>query len=77
MRVLKQILLTFAIVIGLSVAAFAQKDGPKKPPKDPPVVTPGDKKPPKDPPKSNDGNKPKKPGYAIEIIDRKAESHSA
>jgi hypothetical protein len=77
MRVLKQVFLTFAIVVGLSVAASAQKDGPKKPPKEnPPVVTPGQK--PKDnpPPRNNDGNKPKKPGYAIEIVDRRAESHS-
>ena len=49
MRVLQKILFTLAMVAGLSIAAFAQKDEPKKPPPkgNPPVVTPGIKKPPK------------------------------
>lgn len=69
MRVVKQILFTLAMVVGLSLAVFAQKDDQKKPPpKDnPPVVNPGDKRPPRDNPPKNDPNKPKKPGFAIEI----------
>lgn len=70
MRVLKQILFTLAVGIGLSLAVFAQKDDQKKPtpPKgDPPVVNPGQKPPRENPPPRNDPNKPKKPGFAIEI----------
>ena len=62
MNILKQLLLIFAIVIGFSLTAFAQKDDQdKKPPKEkPPVVNPEDKKPPKgEKPPEND--RPKKP----------------
>ena len=63
MRVIQKILFTFAIVAGLSVAAFAQKDPKPPPPKEtPPVVIPKPKSP---PPKEND--KPKKPGNGMAI----------
>ena len=65
MRTVHKILLMLAMFVGLSAAAFAQKDDPKKPPPpkgNPPVVTPGDKKPPKG------DDKPKKPGMAFVII---------
>jgi len=61
MKVVQKTLLTFLMVVGLSLAVSAQKDGgPKKPqPKpSPPVVTPQPKPPP-------DSNKPKKPGMAF------------
>ncbi len=60
MKVLQRILLTFAIVLGLSLAVSAQRDGPKKPPPKPPppVINPEGKKPPKD-------DKPKKPSFAL------------
>ena len=59
MKVLEKILLTFAMVIGLSLAVSAQKgDDQKKPPKTkPPVVTPPNKKPPKN------EDKPKKSAF--------------
>lgn len=58
MKVIQKIIFTFAMVTGLSVAAFAQKDNPKPPPpkEKPPVVVPQPKNP---PPKDSD--KPKKP----------------
>jgi len=69
MRVIKQIFLTVAVAIGLSLAVCAQKDdGQKRPPRNPPVVDPGNK-PPKNPPKDGD-KKPKKPGFAMEIADK-------
>lgn len=65
MRVLKEILLVFALVFGLSLAVSAQKDDQRRPPKEkPPVVTPKEKPPKDNPPKG--GDKPKKPGYALE-----------
>jgi hypothetical protein len=65
MKVLQKILFTFAMVLGLSVAAFAQKDDQRRPPKKdpPPVVTPQPKNPPQQRPPSDD-KKPKKPGFA-------------
>jgi hypothetical protein len=78
MRVLKEILLIFALVFGLSLAVSAQKDDQKKPPPkgNPPVVNPGREKPPP-PPKGND--KPKKPGggYALEIAIKESDSAKA
>lgn len=72
MRSMKKILFTFAMVVGLSVAAFAQKDGDKKPPKPPPpVVNPQ----PKPPPKDND--KPKKPGSELAYLRFKLEGSEA
>ena len=64
MRVLEKTLIIIAMVIGLSVGAYAQKDGKKPPPKDPPpVVTPQPKDPPQRPP--SDGKKPKKPSGVL------------
>ncbi len=60
-----------AIVISISIAASAQdKDQKPRPPKDPPVINPGEKqKPPKDTrPKDEDKNKDnrgKKPQIAL------------
>lgn len=59
-----------AIVIGVSIAASAQDKEQKRPPKDPPVINPGEKqKPPKDTrPKDEDKNKDnrgKKPQIAF------------
>lgn len=60
MRSMKKILFTFAMVAGISVGAFAQKDEKKPPPKpSPPVVNPQPKPPPKD------NEKPKKPDNAF------------
>ena len=69
MNTFKQLILTFAVVIGLSMAVLAQKDDPKKPPpKDPPpVVNPREKPPPRNPPRED---KPKKPGMAYSIAQR-------
>lgn len=52
------------MVLGLSFAAFAQKDQPKPPPpkEKPPVVTPQPKNP---PPKESE--KPKKPAEAMAL----------
>jgi hypothetical protein len=59
MKFVKHIMLMFALVVGLSVAAMAQRDdGPKRPPKNPPQVVPG-KPQPRETPKPE---KPKKPG---------------
>lgn len=72
MNTLKQLLFTFAVIAGLSIAASAQKDDQKKPPpKDPPpVVNPRqDKPPPRERPR--EGDKPKKPGMAYSIAERK------
>jgi hypothetical protein len=69
MNTFKQILFTFAVVIGLSIAVSAQKneDQKKPPPKPPPpVVNPGGQKPPK--PREE---KPKKPGMASSFLQAK------
>ncbi|MCW5962187.1 MAG: hypothetical protein KIS76_18650 [Pyrinomonadaceae bacterium] len=63
MKIYKNILLVFGLVIGFSVTSMAQKP-PKDPPpkKDPPVVVVKDKDKDKDKPKNdgkdNKGNKP-------------------
>ncbi|MGI8882939.1 MAG: hypothetical protein ACR2IA_01675 [Pyrinomonadaceae bacterium] len=60
MKFLKQIFLMTAIAISVSIAASAQdKEQKPRPPKDPPVINPGDKpKPPKEnQPKNEDRNK--------------------
>ena len=63
MKVLKQILICSAMVVGLSVTAIAQKDDKKRPPKgNPPVVTPQPKNPPSQRP---DDKKPKKPNATL------------
>ncbi|HSI88418.1 MAG TPA: hypothetical protein VK918_05135 [Pyrinomonadaceae bacterium] len=63
MKILKQFTFTLIAVLGLSLAGYAQKDGPKKPPpKDPPPkINPSR---PKDPPPKD----PKKPGMSALII---------
>ena len=65
MKVLEKILISAAMIVGLSVGAYAQKDGGKKPPpKDPPpVVTPQPKNPPQQRPPSD--GKPKKPSATL------------
>ena len=60
MKILKQIFLTMAIVVGLSFGISAQdKDQKQRPPKDPPKIVPGDKenKQKENRPKENDRNK--------------------
>lgn len=71
MRVIQKILFTSAMVVGLSVAAFGQKDDKKPtPPKpQPPVVNPQPKNP---PPKDNP--KPIKPGMAMAMVIWKSEA---
>lgn len=57
MRVLQKMLFTFAMVVGLSIAASAQnRDDQKKPPPKPapPVVNPAPTKPPPNKPKKSD-----------------------
>lgn len=80
MRVLREILITFALVAGLSLAVSAQKDDPKKPPPkgNPPVVNPGQKPPRDNPPRNDNSNKPKKPGgMAMETAIRDLNSEAA
>ena len=69
MNTLKQLIFTFAVVIGLSIAVSAQKDDQRRPPpKDPPptVNPPREKPPPQKPP--GDEKKPKKPEMAFAIL---------
>ncbi|MGB7208580.1 MAG: hypothetical protein WBD27_07965 [Pyrinomonadaceae bacterium] len=72
MNTLKQILFTFAVVIGLSIGILAQRndDQKKPPPKEPPpTVNPrGEKPPPRNPPREE---KPKKPGMAYSLVQAK------
>ena len=62
MKSLKEIILMFAVVIGLALSVSAQNgDDQKRPPKPkPPVVDPKAK-----PPK---GDKPKKPGMSFYLV---------
>ena len=55
----------FVAVIGLALSVPAQGDDQKKPPKNPPVIKPGDKAPRDNPPK---GDKPKKPGMSFYLV---------
>lgn len=65
MKWVEKILFSCAMVVGMTICTYAQKDGKKPPPKDPPpVVTPQPKNPPPQRPPS-DGNKPKKPSSTI------------
>ncbi len=67
MKNLQKILITIAMVVGLSLAVSAQKEEPKKPPPkgEAPVVVPKPKNPkPKETPKPD---KPDKPEFAILI----------
>jgi hypothetical protein len=61
MRKIQKFLFIIAMVAGLSVGAFAQKDDKKPPKPTPPVVNPQPKPPPKD-------DKPKKPGNEIAYL---------
>jgi len=76
MKVLRHILFTTALLIGISITASAQSGGeqPKKPPQKPPppVIRVPDKPPPKpkeDKPKG-DG---KKPGFAFTVVKRESD----
>lgn len=68
MKFLKYTAFTLMMIGAVSVAASAQKDPKKDPPKPrPPVVKPGgDKKPPKPAPTPRD--KPKKPGMEFSVV---------
>lgn len=59
------------MIAGLAVAASAQKDGQERPPKNPPVITPGKPGPTPQP------TPPKKPNYAIVMSDIDAKRYSA
>jgi hypothetical protein len=66
MKFLKHTLFLFGLMVGLSLAVFAQRDDQKKPPpkEKPPVVTPQ----PKNPPPKEDPRKPKKPDFASAVV---------
>ena len=69
MKSLQKLLVCCAMVVGLSIAAHAQKggDGKKPPPKGtPPVVTPQPKNPPSQRPP--DDKKPKKPNAEMIFV---------
>ena len=72
MKSLRQIIFTVAMVIGLAFSVSAQKDEPKRPPKDPKVIIPREKPPRDNPPKGDD--KPKKPGMSFYLVASKQES---
>jgi len=59
MRSLKHIIFIFTVIVGLTFGVAAQQsDDQKKPPKNPPVIKPGEKP---RPPKGDD--RPKRPGH--------------
>ena len=67
MNIVKRFLFIIFVVAGLAFAVSAQKNDPKKPPKNPPTVDPGKKNPPREnPPPRNNG--PKKPGMAFVLV---------
>jgi hypothetical protein len=74
MRVLKQILLTAGLVIGIAISASAQSGGdqPKKPPQKPPP--PVIKVPDKPPPKPREDKSKGKPGMEFAIVKRESDS---
>lgn len=78
MKVLKHILFTAALVIGISITASAQSTQPKKPPPkpDPPIVKVPDKTkpPPREEKPKGDG---KKPGMAWVMIKRESDAEIA
>ncbi|HTK27665.1 MAG TPA: hypothetical protein VL327_13955 [Pyrinomonadaceae bacterium] len=66
MKIFKNLIFTAVFLIGLSTAAMAQKDGPKRPPKNPPTINAPDKgNKPKENPKGNNDRGGKKPGLAV------------
>ena len=59
-------MITAVFLIGLSTAAMAQKDGPKRPPKNPPTINAPDKgNKPKENPKGDKDRGGKKPGLVL------------
>jgi hypothetical protein len=64
MKIVKKFLFMLFVIAGLAFAVSAQKNDPKKPPKNPPTVDPGKKDPPRGNPPRDD-KKPKKPGMAF------------
>ena len=72
MNILKQLLLTIALVVGISITASAQSSDKKPPPKqNPPSVPVEPKKPKEDKPKDND--KGKKPGIVLYLSENRIE----
>ena len=67
MRSLKQIILVFAMAVGLALNVSAQNDDQKRPPKDPVVRDPKQKPPRGNPPPKGD-DKPKKPGMSFYLV---------
>ena len=63
MDIVKKFLFMLLVVAGLAFSVHAQKNDPKKPPKNPPTVDPGKK-----PPPPKDDKKPKKPGMAYYLV---------
>lgn len=73
MKNLKQILLTIALVVGISITASAQNnDNRKPPPKEKPPVVPVEPKKPKDE-KPKDNDKGKKPGMVFYLAENRIE----
>ena len=67
MNIVKRFLFVLFVVAGMAFAVSAQKNDPKKPPKNTPTVDPGKKNPPREsPPPRNNG--PKKPGMAYVLV---------
>jgi len=73
MKKFKEIIFIMTMVVGLSFSVSAQKDDPKRPPKNPPVIEPRPKdRPPRGNPPKDD--KPKKPGVSFYLVPAKNES---
>jgi len=66
--IVKKFLFMLFVVAGLALGVSAQRNDPKKPPKNPPTVDPGKKKPPKENPPPRDDKKPKRPGMAYLLV---------
>ena len=66
MKILKHLIFTAVFLIGLSTAAMAQKDGPKRPQKEPPTIkAPYKGNKPKENPMGNNDRGGKKPGLVL------------
>jgi hypothetical protein len=73
MKNLKHILLTIALVVGISITASAQNnDNKNRPPKEKPPVVPVEPKKPKEDKPKND-NKEKKPGIVFYLSENRIE----
>jgi len=68
MKIFKKFLFMLFVIAGLTLAVSAQKNDPKKPPKNPPTVDPGKRNPPRENPPPRDDKKPKKPGMAYFLV---------